>query len=281
MNAIEIKNLKKKYKDFAIENLNFNVPKGSIVGLVGQNGAGKSTTIKLIMDVIKSDEGTVKVLGVDNKSSDFCKLKEQIGVVLDEASFPVELNAKNVNSIMKLTYTNWETTEFNRYMEKFKLPIEKPFKDYSRGMKMKLGIAVAMSHNAKLLILDEATSGLDPMIRDEILEVFNDFTRDENNSILMSSHIISDLEKICDYIAFMQNGSLVLFEEKDSILENYGIIKVRYNEIDDVPKEAIIREKVTSYGFEILVQKKKVSNIYAMERCTLEDIIIFLSKEEN
>ena len=279
MNAIEINNLTKIYKDFSINNMNFAVPTGSIVGLVGGNGAGKSTTIKLIMDTIKRDSGSISVLGIDNKQKEFINAKENIGIVLDETNFPDMLNAKNINLIMKLTYKNWDDTVFSMYMEKFNLPKNKPFKEFSRGMKMKLGIAVALSHNAKLLILDEATSGLDPLIRDEILEVFSEFTRNEKNTVLISSHIVSDLEKICDYIAFMNNGEIILYEEKDVLLDTYGVLKIAKNDIENILNNAIIAKKVTSYGYDILVKKNEISKNLVCEITTLEDIILFLAKE--
>ena len=195
MNAIEINGLTKCYEDFKLDDITMNIPMGSIVGLVGENGAGKTTTINLIMDSVSRDAGVVKVFGIDNKDCRFTSLKNDIGVVLDEAYYPEILNAKDVNSIMKYTYINWDEKTYFEYIKKLNMPLNKKFKDYSRGMKMKLAISVAMSHEAKLLILDEATSGLDPMVRDEVLQTFNEFTREEDKTVLLSSHIVSDLEK--------------------------------------------------------------------------------------
>ena len=197
MNALEIRNLTKKYNDFTLDNISFTLPSGCIMGLIGENGAGKSTTINLIMNAITRDEGEIIVLGKNNKDN-FNLTKEEIGIVLDETGFPENLSAKQLNNIMKNTYRNWDEEIYSNYIKDFGLPDKKPFKDYSRGMKMKLAIAVALSHHAKLLILDEATSGLDPIVRDEILDIFLDFTRHENHSILISSHIVSDLEKLCE-----------------------------------------------------------------------------------
>ena len=219
LNAIEIKGLVKEYPGFRLGGLDLTLPSGSIMGLVGENGAGKSTTIKLIMNAVRKDSGAVSVLGTDNQSAAFNDVKESIGVVLDEAYFPEMLNANDVGRIMANTYRNWEPDTYESYVQRFSLPQDKAFRDYSRGMRMKLAIAVALSHQAKLLILDEATSGLDPMVRDEILDIFNEYTRQEDRSILLSSHIVSDLEKICDYIAFLHKGQLVLCEEKDRLLE--------------------------------------------------------------
>lgn len=229
MNAIELKGLIKEYPGFRLGSLDLALPSGSIMGLVGENGAGKSTTIKLIMNAIKRDAGSVSVLGVDNQSRAFSGIKEDIGVVLDEAYYPEVLNSRDVGCVMAKTYRHWEPDTYENYLQRFGLPQDKAFRDYSRGMKMKLAIAVALSHQAKLLILDEATSGLDPMVRDEILDIFNEYTRQEDRSILLSSHIVSDLEKICDYIAFLHKGQLLLCEEKDRLLEEYALVRLSGN----------------------------------------------------
>lgn len=280
MNAIEIRDLTKSYGDFTLDRLNLELPAGAIMGLVGENGAGKSTAIKLIMDAVTADSGEVSVLGVSNKSKEFNKIKQDIGVVLDEACFPEVLNAKDINIIMKHTYKNWSAEDFFSRVDRFGLPRDKKFKDYSRGMKMKLAIAVALSHRARLLILDEATSGLDPIVRDEILDIFNDFTRDETHSVLISSHILSDLEKICDYIAFIHKGRLIVCEEKDALMDRYAIIKLSKDDFEAVPTEAVVSQKKRSFGYEALVKKECVSRAFTTERTTLEDIILFLSKED-
>lgn len=278
MNAIEIKDLSKHYQGFTLDHINFSLPKGCIMGLVGENGAGKSTTINLIMNAVARDGGSVNVLGVDNESKEFEAVKEKIGIVLDEAYFPEVLTAENVNEIMKNTYRNWDTTEFFSLVERFKLPVKKVFRDYSRGMKMKLAIAVALAHHPELLILDEATSGLDPMVRDEILDLFNDFTRDENHSVFFSSHIVSDLEKICDYIVFLHHGKLVFSEEKDRLLEEYALLKLTQEQFQDIPEGAVIGAKTSHFGVEALVKKDAVTDVYPSEHLSLEDIILFLAK---
>lgn len=278
MNAIEIKDLSKHYQGFTLDHINFSLPKGCIMGLVGENGAGKSTTINLIMNAVARDGGSVNVLGVDNESKEFEAVKEKIGIVLDEAYFPEVLTAENVNEIMKNTYRNWDTTEFFSLVERFKLPVKKVFRDYSRGMKMKLAIAVALAHHPELLILDEATSGLDPMVRDEILDLFNDFTRDENHSVFFSSHIVSDLEKICDYIVFLHHGKLVFSEEKDRLLEEYALLKLTQEQFQDIPEGAVIGAKTSRFGVEALVKKDAVTDVYPSEHLSLEDIILFLAK---
>lgn len=278
MNALEIKNLSKTYPGFCIDNISFSLPSGCIMGLIGENGAGKSTTIKLIMDTISRDQGEIFVLGKNNKKN-FNAVKEDIGIVLDEAYFPESITPKQVNSIMKRTYKRWDEKYFFDLLNTFSLPLKKVFKDFSRGMKMKLAIAVALSHKPKLLILDEATSGLDPIVRDEILELFNDFTRDENHSILISSHIVSDLEKLCDYIAFLHKGKLIFCEEKDRLLEKYGVIRCGKAQYSTIPQDAILGSVSSDYGVEALVERDKLPYGFDIEQTSIENIIIFLAKE--
>ncbi len=278
MNAIEIKGLEKRYDGFQLGSFDLTLPSGCIMGLVGENGAGKSTTIKLIMNAIGRDAGEISVLGVDNRSAEFRDVKEDIGLVLDEAYFPEVMSARNVGKVMALTYKNWDAAAFEGYLKKFSLAPDKIFKDYSRGMRMKLAIAAALSHGAKLLILDEATSGLDPMARDELLDIFNDFTRDENCSILLSSHIVSDLEKICDYIAFLHKGRLVLCEEKDRLLEEYVLIRLPEERLKELPEESIISRRASGYGTEALVLRGGIPAAIPTEHTSLEDIILFLAK---
>lgn len=280
MNAIEIKNLSKSYDGFTLSDISLSLPEGAIMGLVGENGAGKSTTLKLIMNAITRDGGSVSVLGVDNRSPEFGAAKQEIGVVLDEAYYPEVLTARDVGKVMAGTYKNWDAARYKQCLERFTLPEKKIFKEFSRGMKMKLAIAVALSHDPRLLILDEATSGLDPMMRDEILDIFNDFTRDETHSILLSSHIVSDLEKICDYIAFIHQGRLLLCEEKDVLLEEYAVLHLGRGELQAVPPEAVVGRRTSPYGTEVLVKKSEVSSAFKAERTTLEDIILFMAKGE-
>ena len=279
--AIEIKNLSKRYADFYLDHVTFSLPAGAIMGLVGENGAGKSTIIQLIMNGINREDGDITVLDVDNQSPMFTQLKNDIGVVLDEAYFPEEMTSKQVNQIMKLTYQNWDEERFRVYLQRFALPEKKPFKQFSRGMRMKLAIAVALSHHPRLLILDEATSGLDPMVRDEILDIFNEFTRDETHSILLSSHIVSDLEKICDYIAFIHKGKLMFCEEKDRLLQEYAIAKLTPMEFEALPEQAVYGAKHGAFGVETLVRKNEIRQDVPIENTTLEDIILFLAKEDH
>ena len=280
MNALELKNVNKSYKDFSLKDLSLELPCGCIMGLIGENGAGKSTTIKLILDMVRRDSGEILLWGSSNKTG-LKDLKEDIGVVLDEAYYPEQLDIKELNSFLKYTYKNWDEAEFFRLVKKFSLPERKSFKEFSRGMKMKTAIAAALSHSARLLILDEATSGLDPVVRDEILDLFAEFTRDERNSVLISSHIISDLEKICDYIAYISKGRLVLCEEKDRLLEEYGILKCRSEELEKYDRSAIAGVKVSAYGAEALVKREKMPPGTRIEPADIEKIVLFLAKESN
>lgn len=277
-NALELKHVTKKYKDFALEDLNLTLPSGCIMGLIGENGAGKSTTVQLIMNTIHRDCGDIFVLGQDNKNASFSQLKEQIGVVLDEAYFPESITVHDANIILKSTYRQWDTACFEHLIQQFSLPEKKPFRAFSRGMKMKLAIAAALSHHPKLLILDEATSGLDPIIRDEILQIFYDFTRKEDHSILISSHIVSDLEKLCDYIAFLHQGKLLFCEEKDRLTDRYGILKGGQSFFATVPEAAIVSKRVSPYGTEALVKREILPASFQCERPGMEDIILFMSK---
>ncbi|MCM1568756.1 MAG: ABC transporter ATP-binding protein [Roseburia sp.] len=278
MNAIEIKGLTKVYKDFALDNLNLSLPQGTIMGLIGENGAGKSTTIKLILDMAKRDSGTITLLGRDNKDN-LHLTKEDIGVVFDDVGIPECLTPIQVGKIMKATFGNWNQDAYKNYLNLFKLPLKKKFKEFSRGMKMKLGIAVALSHNAKLLILDEATSGLDPVIRDEILDIFCEFTRDETHSILISSHIVSDLEKICDYIAFLHKGKLLLCEEKDVLKEKYTLVHCSVEQLSELNTSAIIGTKKNAYGIKALVRKNEIPTDLEKSPVDIEQLFIFMIKE--
>lgn len=278
MNAIEIRDLYKVYPRFTLDHLNLTLPCGCIMGLVGENGAGKSTTIKLILNIIKRDGGKITLLGKDNRE-DLRLTKEDIGVVLDEVGISGCLNALQVGKIMKYTYANWDEAAFSGYLKTMSIPEQKPFKDFSRGMRMKLGIAIALSHHAKLLLLDEATSGLDPVVRDEILDIFNEFTRDETHAILISSHIVSDLEKICDYIAFLHQGKLLLCEEKDVLKEKYGIIHCTAEQLMDIPSDAIKGKRENGYGVEAIVCRDQIPGALSASPVDIEQLFIFMVKE--
>ena len=279
MNAIKLSHINKSFGDFAIRDLNLTVPSGTICGLVGENGAGKSTTIRLLMGVLRPDSGTASVLGADVSSPEFRDVKEDVGVVLDEAYFPESLNAVQVGKIMAATYRRWDQGLYDGYLKRFDLPQNKQFKDYSRGMRMKLAIAAALSHQPKLLVLDEATAGLDPIVRDEVLDIFNEFTREEDHSILISSHILSDLEKLCDYIAFIHKGDLLFCEEKDQLLEQYGIFEDSRENLDCLQPEAIVAREESRYGgVRALVKRDLAPTGFRLEKPTVEDVVLFLVK---
>lgn len=280
MNAIEIKDLCKTYPGFSLDHVNLTLPCGCIMGLVGENGAGKSTTIRLILDMIARDSGTITLLGKDNREN-IRLLKEDIGVVLDEVGIPACLSPKQVGKIMANTFRNWEQAVYDSLLEKLAVPPEKPFKDFSKGMKMKLGIAIALSHRPKLLILDEATSGLDPVVRDEVLDLFSEFTREESHAVLISSHIVSDLEKICDYIAFLHKGRLLLCEEKDALKEKYGILRCSREQLSALPPEAVIGRKETAYGVEAIAARDAVPAGLSLSPIDIEELFIFMVKEAN
>ena len=277
-NAIEVKSISKKYKEFTLDNLSFTLPCGCIMGLIGENGAGKSTTIKLLLDLIRRDSGEIFVLGADPAKADK-RSKEAIGVVMDECCFPENLNLKDINRIMNHTYLNWEKETFLKLTSHFSLSERKQVKEYSRGMKMKLSIAAALSHNPRLLILDEATSGLDPIVRDEILDVFLEFIQNDDHAILISSHIISDLEKICDYVTFIHKGKLVFSEAKDELLDKYGLLKCSCEQFDSIDKAAVKGFRKNSFGVEALVLKDKIKEDAVIDRATMEEIMLYYIKE--
>ena len=278
MNALEIKNVSKSFSGFCLDNISLTLPSGCIMGLIGENGAGKSTTIKLILDMLHKDSGTVTVLGADNEK-DISSIKEDVGVVMDDVGIPECLTAKQVGKVMMHTYRNWNAAEYKSLLQKLSIPENKPFKDFSRGMKMKLGIAVAMSHGAKLLLLDEPTSGLDPVVRDEVVEMFYDFTRDEDHSILISSHIVSDLERLCDYVAFLHRGKLLLCEEKDVLLSEYGIIHCTVEQLSELDSNAVRYSKQTPYGAEAIVLRKDAPQGFDISPISIEELFVYMAKE--
>lgn len=277
-NAIEIRDLTVKYDGFTLDSVSFDVAKGTIMGFIGQNGAGKTTTIKALLNIISRDGGTIKMLGLDNLK-DEVEIKQHISAVFDELPFQEELNAKNINTMMKNIYTEWNTDTFNDYLDKLALPSKKKIGAFSKGMKMKLQIAVALSHNAKLLIMDEATTGLDPVVRNECLDMFREYLQDENNTILMSSHITSDLEKIADSVTFIDKGQLLLTGYKDNILETHGIIKCKKDDYKSIDAADIVSTRLTDFGAEVMVSDKtackdKYSGL-VFDDTTLEEIMLY------
>ncbi len=282
-NVIEIKKLTKKYDKFELKNINLSLPKGMIMGLIGENGAGKSTTIKAILNLIHIDSGKIKIFGLDNKREEK-RIKEDIGVVLDDSFLSEYLNPSDINKIMKNIYKNWDEKLYFKYLDNFKLPKDKNIKEFSSGMKMKIRIITALSHHPKLLILDEPTSGLDPVARNEILDIFQDFIQDEECSILVSSHITSDLEHIADYITFINDGSIVLSRTKDELLEHYGIVKCSKEEFSSIHSSDYIKYKKNRYEYEVLIEDKdlfkKKYNSKVIDKPTIEDIMLIYIKGE-
>ena len=281
-NILEVKGLTKDYGDFVLDKLTFTVPKGVIMGLIGENGAGKSTTINCILNEISKTDGNIEIFGKDYLSEEI-EIKDKIGVVFDENHFPDIFTPNEIGTYMSGIYSKWERNTYVNYLSKFELPADKRVKDFSKGMKVKLAFAVALSHKAELLILDEATSGLDPIVRNDVLEVFLEFVRDTENSILISSHITTDLEKVADYITFIHNGKLLFCNSKSELLNKYGIIQCRQNEFDLIDKNDILACRKENSQWQILVANKKIAeNKYNLniENTTLEDILLLFVKGE-
>ena len=275
MNALEIRGLTKHFADFTLEDLNLTLPGGCILGLIGENGAGKSTTIRLILGMLRADSGTVTILGQDSRENPVLT-KQDIGVVLDEVGIPECMTPKQVGKVMANVFLRWNAETYQGLLARFSLPENKKFKEFSKGMKMKLGLAVALSHEAKLLILDEATGGLDPVVRDEVVDMLAEFTRDETHAILISSHIVSDLEKLCDYVAFLHKGKLLLCEEKDLLLSEYGILHCKPEEL---PENGVLHKKQNAYGVEAIVRRDAVKPGTALSPISMEELFVFMSKE--
>ena len=277
-NAIEIKDLTVRYDGFTLDHINFNVAKGSIMGFIGQNGAGKTTTLRSILNIIKPDEGSINILGRDHIKEEKL-IKEHISAVFDTLPFHDQLNAKSINTILKNVYEEWDSDKYYEYLDRLALPRKKKIGEFSKGMKMKLQIAAALSHNAKLLIMDEATTGLDPVVRNECLDMFLEFLEDENHSILMSSHITSDLEKVADSVTFINKGKLLLSGYKDDVIESHGIIKCKKKEYKDIEPEDIVSARITDFGANVMIKdrkdcEKKYSGL-VLDNASLEDIMLY------
>lgn len=277
-NAIEINGITKKYDGFTLDNIGFSVPKGSIMGFIGQNGAGKTTTIKALLNIIKCDAGSMKIFGKDNIKEEL-EIKSKLAVVFDEIPFHDDFNARQLSVILGDIYSEWSNDIYKSYLDRFALPEKKKIGQFSKGMKMKLQIAAALSHNAKLLVMDEATTGLDPVVRNEILEIFLEYLQDENHSILMSSHITSDLEKIADSITFIDKGKILISGYKDDILENHGIIKCSKSDYKNIEPQDIISARLTDFGAEVMVDDKSICkrkyNGLVLDNATLDDIMVY------
>lgn len=277
MNAIEIHDLHKTFVGFSLKDVSFSLPQGTVMGFVGENGAGKSTTIKCILNLLKKKHGEILLFGKDHIKHEL-EVKSEIGVVFDDLHVPEVLNATQLDKFMEKIFPNWDSTYYFERLTQFKVPTKKKVKELSRGMKMKLSIALALAHHPKLLILDEPTSGLDPIIRDEILDLFLDFIQDETHSILFSSHITSDLEKIADYITFIHNGEILFSENKDILLYEYGIFKGSKDSAMSLPEHAVIKSKEYPFGVELLVKKNEVNRTFMLSKPSIEEIMLFYVK---
>ena len=279
MNAFEIKDLKLKNASFEFGEMTLTLPGGCIMGLVGENGAGKTTLIYLLLDIFHKDSGSITILGKESHK-DLSLTKQEIGVVTDEVGIPGCMTAKQVGKMMKHTFSHWNDAEYTRLLQKLSIPENTAFERFSRGMKTKLGIAIALSHNAKLLILDEPMNGLDPIARDEVLTLLYEFTRDETHSVLISSHLVGDLEKLCDYIAFLHKGKLLLCEEKDALLEEYGMIHCSAEELSAMDQNTVKYKRETPYGMDVIMVRREIPSEYTVTPITSEELFVFMAKEE-
>lgn len=283
-NLLEVRGLTKTFKSFSLQDISFSVPGGSIMGMVGENGAGKTTTIKLILNEMQSNGGEIKVFGLDLKKHER-KIKEQIGVVFDDSYFPGDFNSHNISSLLKNFFQTWDEPLYQSYLKEFNLPKEKKIKDFSKGMRMKLSIAAALAHHPRLLILDEATSGLDPVVRSEILDLLLDFIQDEEHAVLFSSHITADLERIADYVTFIHDGKVLLSDSKDAILDSYGVVKCSAQDFAKLSNKEYLRNRKNSFGCEALVANRanfqKSHPGLVVDAAGIDDIMVFYGKEHN
>ena len=277
-NALEVKGLTKHYKGFTLDNVSFSLPAGCIMGFIGENGAGKSTTIRLMLGLARADAGTVRLLGEDPDEGG-AALRERLGVVMDDSGIPEALSLRDMRRILAAGYRTFEPDKFDALAVRFQLPERKMVKDYSRGMRMKLSLAAALSHDCRLLILDEATSGLDPVVRDEILDLFLEFIQDEDHSIFVSSHILSDLEKVCDYITFIHGGRIIFSEEKDTLLEKYVVAKLSDAELRSLDPAKVAGVRRSAFGAEALVERGAARGLIC-DPAGIEDIMLYYLRGE-
>lgn len=293
--AIEVNNLTKQYDGFLLDHISFQIPWGSVVGFIGENGAGKSTTIKAMLGLIHVNEGEIHVAGKNVReqcgSGDW---RELVGVVFDECNFPTEFKVKYISKSMKYIFKTWDESRFASYLTRFELPLNKKVKELSKGMKMKLSIAAALSHDSRILIMDEATSGLDPVVRNEIFDIFREFVEDEQHAVFISSHITSDIEKIADYIMLIHKGKLLLNENKDELIYNYGIVRCTKQQAGRIPKELVRGKWENSFEISVLVSDRSVFENDGLDalmessrdakpvldKVSIEDILVYMVKNE-
>lgn len=282
-NLLEVRGLTKRFSSFTLQDVSFSIPGGSIMGLVGENGAGKTTTIKLLLNELKPDGGEIHIFG-SNAQKEELKIKEQIGVVFDDCYFPGDFHSRHISSLLSKFFPNWDEPLYQRYLEDFRLPPEKPIKDFSKGMRMKLSIAAALSHHPRLLILDEATSGLDPVMRSEVLDLLLDFIQDEEHSVLFSSHITADLERIADYVTFIHEGRVLLSGPKDTIMDSYGVVKCGAEEFASLSQSEYLRSHKNAFGCEALIKNRadfiKRYPALTVDSAGIDDIMVFYGREQ-
>lgn len=280
MNVIEINGLVKKYPGFTLGSLNLEVPQGAIVGFVGENGAGKSTTLRLILGLAHPESGTIKLLG-QHAGADHPQAHERVGVVFDDISLPDSFTVKNAGEFGKRLYKSWDAQTYASYQQRFHLASSKRVGELSRGMRMKLGLAMALSHAADLLIFDEATSGLDPVVRDEVLDIMLEFIEDPTHSILFSSHIVSDIEKAADYVAFIREGKLKFMEQKDELLDSWRIVALTNEQANQLDFTQVLGRRLHDFGQEAIVRTEAVPAGVQAGRPTIEDIMVYTIKGED
>ena len=277
MNAIEVKDITKKYGNFCLNHVSLQIPKGTIYGLIGENGAGKTTLINCILGLVQPNYGDVVVLGSNNFINEV-ELKDQLGFVINDMGIPNILTVDKIEEIFSKIYKHWDHNQFVKLLKQFEIDKDEKYETLSLGNKMRITIAIALSHNAKLLVLDEPMNALDPAIRAEVVDLLIEYTRQEDHTILISSHIVTDLEKMCDYIGFMHAGELIINDEKDNILSNYGILNIEPEEITNIPEGAIVAKKETPYQVKLLIDRKHASNLDGLQPATLEEIFVGIVK---
>ena len=277
MNAIEVKDITKKYGNFCLNHVSLQIPKGTIYGLIGENGAGKTTLINCILGLVQPNYGDVVVLGSNNFINEV-ELKNQLGFVINDMGIPNILTVDKIEEIFSKIYRHWDHTQFVKLLKQFEIDKDEKYETLSLGNKMRIAIAIALSHNAKLLVLDEPMNALDPAIRAEVVDLLIEYTRQEDHTILISSHIVTDLEKMCDYIGFMHAGELIINDEKDNILSNYGILNIAPEEITNIPEGAIVAKKETPYQVKLLIDRKHAPNLEGLQPATLEEIFVGIVK---
>lgn len=281
--VINMKGVTKRYMDFTLQSIDLQIPKGCIMGLIGENGAGKSTIINLLLNEVKKDDGDIFIFDKQLEKNEKL-IKQDIGVVFDECNFIETFKPKDLDTILSGIYKQWDSEAYFTYIKRFELPENKKIKEYSKGMKVKLSFAAALAHHPKLLILDEATSGLDPIMRDEILNILQEFIQDEEHSVLLSSHITSDLEKVSDYITFIHKGTIMFSKTKDDLLYEYGILRCGQETFQNLEKEDIVRYRKEDYEWKVLVKNQREASLKypnaVIDKPTIDDIMLFLIKGE-